>query len=129
VRRALEDAWQDSQPEDPDERHEEGGWIYMNATTGEITTRRAPRGRQAAVNLVWPPVVAGHVVVAKFHTHPNPSTEGWMTGPSASDRVIDARHGVPDLIVADDGIHVSGPDVRRGGLSGGPGYPPEVEES
>ena len=101
----------------------------MNTTTGEITTRRAPRGRQAAVNLTWPPVVAGHIVVAKFHTHPNPSAKGWMTGPSSSDRVIDARHGVPDLILADDGIHVSGPETRRGGLTGGPGYPPAVEEA
>jgi len=93
VRRALEEAWKDSRPDVPEERHEEGGWI-----------------------------------VAKFHTHPNPSSEGWMTRPSASDRAIDARHGVPDLILADDGIHVSGPEIRRGGLTGGPGYPP-VEEA
>lgn len=101
----------------------------MDTTTGEITTRRAPSGWQAGLNLSWPPVVPGHVVVAKFHTHPNPSSEGWMTGPSASDRLIDARHGVPDLILADDGIHVSGPETRRGGLAGGPGYPREVEEA
>lgn len=124
VRQALEKAWADSQPEDPDQRHEEGGWIYMSNSTEELSTRRAPPGRQAAVNLSWPPVVPGAVVVGKFHTHPNPSSEGWFTGPSRSDVEIDARHGVPDLIRADDGIHVSGPATRRGGLEGGPGYPP-----
>ena len=129
VRRALEEAWKHSQPEEPDQRHEEGGWIYMDTTTGEIATRRAPSGRQTAINLNWPPTLPGHVVVGKFHTPPNPSAEGWVTGPSSSDRAIDARHGVPDLILADDGIHVSGPEVRRGGTRGGPGFPPLAEEA
>ena len=40
------------------------------------------------------------------------------------DRIVDARHGVPDLIRSDSGIHFSGPSVRRGGLADGPGYPP-----
>jgi len=31
---------------------------------------------------------------------------------------------MPDLIRADDGNHVSGPDSRRGGLGGGAGFPP-----
>jgi len=62
-------------------------------------------------------------VVGKFHTHPNPSSEGWNPGPSAADRAIDKRHGVPDLIRADDGIHFSGPERRRGGSAGEPGYP------
>ncbi|MCP4655271.1 MAG: hypothetical protein GY856_07615 [bacterium] len=101
----------------------------MDTRTGEITTRRAPPGRQAAVNLSWPLVLPAHVVVGKFHTHPNPSSEGWMTAPSASDRVTDARHGVPDLIRADDGIHVSGPETRRGGLTGEPGFPLATKET
>jgi hypothetical protein len=63
------------------------------------------------------------VVVGKFHTHPNPTAEGWDPGPSPGDQQVDAIHGVPDLIRAEDGIHVSGPDSRRGGLGGGPGYP------
>jgi hypothetical protein len=32
--------------------------------------------------------------------------------------------GVPCLIRADDGDHTTGPASRRGGLAGGPGYPP-----
>jgi hypothetical protein len=68
-------------------------------------------------------MVAGSVVVGKFHTHPNPTIEGWEPGPSESDLLTDASHGVPDLIRADNGVYVSGPDQRRGGLAGGPGFP------
>ena len=123
VTKALDEAWADSKVDDPNLRHEEGGWIYMNLTTGEITTRRASTGHQAAINLNNPPLVDGAIVVGKFHTHPNPSSEGWTPGPSPSDLLIDDRHGVPDLIRADDGIHISGPECRRGGTQGGSGYP------
>jgi hypothetical protein len=123
VRDAIEAAWTDSLPGDPALRHEEGGWIYLNPTTNQITVVRAPPGRQAAINLNNPPEVTGSVVVGKFHTHPNPTAEGWDPGPSAGDTMVDAIHGVPDLIRADDGVHHSGPDRRRGGLTGNPGYP------
>ena len=123
VRRALEEAWQDSLPNDPARRHEEGGWIYMDMKTGEISVRRRAAGRQASIDLSRPPILSGFIVVGKFHTHPNPSAEGWVPGPSRRDRQVDALHGVPDLILADDGVHSSGPDSRRGGLAGGPGFP------
>lgn len=123
VMRALEEAWDDSQVDDRRHRHEEGGWIYVQVATGEMMTRRAPVGRQIAIDLTRPPVLVGWVVVGKFHTHPNPSSEGWNPGPSDSDRARDECHGVPDLIRADDGIHLSGPECRRGGLAGERGYP------
>jgi hypothetical protein len=123
VRRAIDQAWADSMPDDPGRRHEEGGWIYLNTTTGEIAVRRAPRGARAAIDLGSPEAVADYVVVGKFHTHPNPTAEGWNSGPSANDLLVDALHGVPDLIRADDGVHISGPEQRRDGLLGGPGYP------
>lgn len=123
VRAALAAAWADSLPDDPAQRHEEGGWIYQNLTTGAIEVRRAVRGAQASISLAHPPAIDGCVVVGKFHTHPNPSAEGWEPGPSPQDRRIDAVHGVPDLIQADDGVYYSGPDRRRGGLGGNAGYP------
>jgi hypothetical protein len=124
VHQALDQAWVDSQPGDPGLRHEEGGWIYMDATTGQLTIQRARPGIRAAIDLDNPPQVAGAVVVGVFHTHPNPSADGWFTGPSPSDQAIDAFNGVPDLIRSEDGVHFSGPASRRGGLGGGPGYPP-----
>jgi hypothetical protein len=85
--------------------------------------RRAAGGRQASISLADPPEIDGWVVVGKFHTHPNPSSEGWDPGPSPRDRQVDAAHGVPDLIRSDSGVFHSGPDKRRGGLGGNSGYP------
>jgi hypothetical protein len=124
VKKALEDAYTDSQAGDAAKRHEEGGWIYQNVKTKEITVVRASSGAQASLDLSRPPEVPGSVVVGKFHTHPNPTSEGWEPGPSPGDIRVDALHGVPDLIRADDGVHLSGPDSRRGGLAGGSGFPP-----
>ena len=124
VRQALEQAWMDSLPADPAQRHEEGGWVYADTTTGAITVQRAPAGVRASLDLNTPPIVPDAVVVATFHTHPNPSAEGWNPGPSAADTRSAWLFGVPCLIRADDGVHTTGPDSRRGGLAGGPGYPP-----
>ena len=124
VQEALEQSWSDSDAADPTQRHEEGGWIFSDTTTGYISVQRQVPGQQAGIDLSFPPVVPGSVVVGKFHTHPNPTAEGWNSGPSRQDEIVDARHGVPDFIRADDGMHTSGPDSRRGGLAGGPGFPP-----
>jgi hypothetical protein len=76
VQQVLELAWNDSLPGDPDQRHEEGGWIYMDNTTGIVVVRRAPAGAQTTLDLSTPPVVPDGIVVATFHTHSNPSAEG-----------------------------------------------------
>jgi hypothetical protein len=123
VQQALTEAWADSLSGDAAQRHEEGGWIYMDTSTGIIVVRRAPAGAQATLDLDNPPIVPGSVVVATFHTHPNPSAEGWEPGPSAADTQSAWLFGVPCLIRADDGIHLTGPVARRGGLTGNPGYP------
>lgn len=123
VRQALEDAWVDSLSGDPARRHEEGGWIYLNGTTGEITALRAPAGALVLLDLTSPQMVTGSVVVATFHTHPNPTAAGWNPGPSQADTDSAWILGVPCLIRADNGIYTTGPDSRRGGLSGGPGFP------
>lgn len=125
VKAAIDAAWTDSRPNNADERHEEGGWIYMNKSSGEISTARATPGYQTEINLANPPHQPGYVVVGVFHTHPNPSAEGWDPGPSRADRLADEQDGIPDLIRADNGIHYSGPESRRGGLVGGPGFPPK----
>lgn len=95
----------------------------MDPLSGQLSVLRAVPGRRSAIDLFDPPEVPGSFLVGKFHTHPNPTAEGWDPGPSSGDMMVDARHGVPDLIRADDGIHHSGPDRRRGGLAGNPAYP------
>ena len=66
----------------PSNALEEGGWIFFDGTTGEILVPRQATGQQASIDLASPPIVPGSVVVGKFHTHPNPTSEGWEPGPS-----------------------------------------------
>src|SRR5579864_5274621 len=51
VQQALEQAWNDSLPGDSVQRHEEGGWIYVDTTTGIVVVRRAPAGAQTTLDL------------------------------------------------------------------------------
>jgi len=123
VQSAMQQAWIDSQISDAAHRHEEGGWIYMDTTTGNITTQRAPTGTRARLDLSNPPRISGSVVVGTFHTHPNPTAEGWNPRPSSKDQASSALSGVPWLILSDQGNFTCGPNSRRGGLTGNPGYP------
>ena len=124
VTQALVGAWVDSQVNDPTNRHEEGGWIYLDFSTGALLTRRAPTGTRSRLSLANPPLLPNHVIVGTFHTHPNPASEGWSTGPSTQDKQAASYSGVPWLIRAEDGDHSAGPGSRRGGLGSGLGYPP-----
>ena len=63
MRQALEEAWSASQPNDPANRHEEGGWIYLDLISGEVSIRPAPRGTQAEIILDAPPEISGSVIV------------------------------------------------------------------
>jgi hypothetical protein len=122
---ALEEAWRRSLPDDASRRHEEGGWVYADVATGRITSVSfAPSGGHAVLDLGEPPVVDGLAVVATFHTHPNPTAEGWHPGPSDDDEQSAWLLGVPCIIRADNGIYTTGPNQRRGGMSGGSGFPP-----
>lgn len=124
VIRAMNEAWADSLANNPALRHEEGGWIYLELSTGMVVTQRAPAGTRSRLSLGNPPLLANHVIVGTFHTHPNPASEGWDTGPSDQDQKAANVSGVPWLIRAEDTDHSTGPASRRGGLSGGPGFPP-----
>ena len=123
AQQALEEAWLDSRPNDPAQRHEEGGWFYLDTTTGALTVKRAAPGARSILDLNSPRLVVGSVVIATFHTPPNPPAEGWDPGPSVADTQSAQLLGVPCIIRAEDGVHTTGPDSRRGGLAGGPGFP------
>ena len=116
-------AWADSLPGDPARRHEEGGWSYFNPTQNHIQTRRSSVGGRAYLDLDDPPELAGYFVIATYHTHPNPASDGWDTGPSRQDTESAHALGVPCIIRAEDGVHTTGPSARRGGLTGKPGFP------
>ena len=117
VQQALKQAWIDSQPNDPAQRHEEGGWIFMDLATGKLSVTRVSAGRKAELNIGSPPCIPGFIAVGTFHTHPNPTAEGWDPGPSQVDRAVHAQLGLPGLIQADDGVHTTGPISRLRGLT------------
>lgn len=123
VQAAFAAAWADSFPDDPPLRHEEGGFIYVNETTGDIVIRRAPPGQQRALNLTHAPILPDCYLVATYHTHPNPVALGWDPEPSEEDRFEANRSGVPWFVVSEFGVYFAGPDRRAGGLAGRPGYP------
>lgn len=123
VQAAFAVAWADSLVDDPALRHEEGGYIYVNATTGEIVVRRAPPGGYDMLDLSYPPVVPDSFLVATYHTHPILLAQGFDPEPSPTDRREADGSGVPWFVVTEIGVYVVGPDRRIGGLSGPPGYP------
>ncbi len=75
------------------------------------------------LDLGTPPLVVGSMIVATFHTHPNPTAEGWDPQPSPADTRSAEILGVPCIVRADNGIYATGPDSRRGGLLGNSGFP------
>jgi hypothetical protein len=115
IKSELRRAWQQSQANDPINRHEEGGYIVLSQD-GSLGMERWPRGEQSRI--VPSPLAAdnrynGKPVVAAFHTHPNPSVdeEGrlWEQAPSASDRRWHGRRKLQGYVIS--GSHVYAVDV------------------
>ena len=99
-------AWRESQPDDLAHRHEEGGYIILNPDHS-FAVERWPHGEQSRI--VPPSLDAnncynGRVVVAVFHTHPNPPIDEtgreWEQGPSESDRRWHARRLLRGFVVS-----------------------------
>ena len=123
VQRAFAAAWADSFPDDPQLRHEEGGFIYYNPTKGLIAIRRTPPGERGSINLTWPPVIPGALLVATYHTHPTPPGGRVTAEPSGQDKRFEKESGVPWFVISHVGNFATGPDSRAGGLTGSPTYP------
>jgi hypothetical protein len=91
VRAAMQQAWQDSAADDPDRRHEEGGYIVQD-DDGSYGAVRWPSG---SASRITPPARAvdgtyhGRQVIGEFHTHPNPLVDEqgrlWQEAPSPGD--------------------------------------------
>jgi hypothetical protein len=115
---------------------EQGGWIYMDMTTGRLTFRRKdnPLGPPTTdgtnqrgyltIDLNNPPTVAGSVVIANFHTHPSDP----FTGASDPDRQLNSGYGVPGIVRGQGGAYsMTGTPKRIGNFNNAlqyPGYPP-----
>ncbi|MCB0397539.1 MAG: DUF4157 domain-containing protein [Flavobacteriales bacterium] len=107
--------------------HEEGGFIYMNLITGDITTRRVAAGGQAMLPLNAPAAVANSIVVGGFHTHPNVGACWGAPFFSGADTAWSTRNGIPLLMigafpaVANTSFHATG--STRAHLAGNRGLP------
>ncbi len=123
VRDAVEQAWRDSNASDPNLRHEEGGWLYMNVESGQVFVHRAPSGSSAGIDLRSPVPYVDAVVVGTFHTHPHPIANNYDLGPSESDRNWDYSRGVPGIVRSVVGYHTHGWERRRLDLAGPWAYP------
>lgn len=120
---AFAAAWADSFPDDLALRHEEGGYIYCNPTTGDVIVRRALPGGVDYIDLSFPPSVAGAFLVATYHTHPVRPHGPILAEPSPDDRELASESGIPWFVISHEGVFVTGPNRRVGGLSGQNGYP------
>lgn len=106
----IRQAWEDSRAEDAAQRHEEGGYIVRLGMLLKI--QRWPRGQRGRIA---PPALDdrncynGGVVIAAFHTHPNPPIDEndaeWEQEPSASDRRWHARRKFPGYVVCRDAVY------------------------
>ena len=123
VRAAFATAWADSFPDDPQLRHEEGGFIYYNPTTGAISVRRTPPGLTSELDLSYPPILRDSYLVGIFHTHPISAALGYMPDPSRADYKLAADAGLPFFTIHEDQNYVIGPERRVGGCTGPAGYP------
>ena len=132
VRSALNNAFHDSRY-GTGNAHEEGGWIYMVTTTGNISVIRAQAGSSAGISLRNPPNVSGSIIVGDFHTHPHPTGSPmpgggvWDWRPDGVDIAHELLRGVPGVVRSDHGIIPYGPNRRgsdprhagRPGIDGG----------
>jgi hypothetical protein len=90
---------------------EEGGWVYWNSRTGDVTTRKAPSGMRTGLpGLNSPPKINGYLIVADFHTHPvpqgldydafrQPPLQYFESGPSGEDRRRADFLNTPGIVV------------------------------
>ncbi|HEY0706918.1 MAG TPA: hypothetical protein VGG33_08980 [Polyangia bacterium] len=109
VQQALDDAWG---RRIPGQEREHGGWIYLNTQTRRLETRDQTAGGQAEIDL-WNHPIAPHLrLVGVFHIHPN-SGPNWVQGPSPQDGRIDFLRGVPDIVRAENGFYLSGPEAHE----------------
>jgi hypothetical protein len=99
-------AWQESQTDDPAARHEEGGYVVLNPdlSYGVERWRRGGQFRIVPPSLDVNGCYNGRVVVAAFHTHPNPSVDEtgreWEQGPTESDRRWHVRRKLRGYVVS-----------------------------
>ena len=110
VSAAIDSAWNASNPNGPAaDRHEHGFWILRDNRRGTYIISNFPTGSGAQITPGATPVSSNQSVVGFFHTHPNPTNEGYILGPSPADVNFARTRNVPGVLRANDGLHFFGP--------------------
>lgn len=115
IQTEMNQAWDDSDADDEQNRHEEGGWIVQcrNRETEQTAWQyylkvvRVPKGKGSSIDSGTPPSETNCRVIGFFHTHPNPPP--WKQGPSDADTNWHTQHGIPGIIRNSAGTAVFGP--------------------
>jgi hypothetical protein len=114
----LQRAWVESNPDAPDvpsgspgsAKHEQGGWFLWRLDSHILQSIRVPQGTRDGLGPIVgtrPPDSDIQQVVSWYHTHPNKSSEGYASGPSAGDIAWqNSEAHVPGIIMTHDGVQV-----------------------
>ncbi|MEE4378435.1 MAG: hypothetical protein V2J55_13140 [Candidatus Competibacteraceae bacterium] len=108
----LQKAWKESNPNAPEvkkgqpgsKKKEQGGGIFWNKTSGELTVVRTPAGTRDGTSGAPASIGGDWEKVGEFHTHPNTSAEGYSADPSPADRnYVKNGSKVPEIIETHEG--------------------------
>lgn len=118
VQAAIEQAWNDSNPNAPDVppnpppsiKQEQGGWIIYNCYNETYQIIRVAAGTRSSLPTIVgtrPNVSHPEYLVAWFHTHPNTVAEGYSQGASLGDiNFTNNSARTPGIIRSHDGYSV-----------------------
>jgi len=110
VAKAINEAWNNSNPNGPGKKQEKGFWVLKDDKTGELSVQQFPdNGTNDSLQPGPVPNVAGKKAVAFFHSHPNTDSEGYISDPSDADQNFAKSTGVPGIIRSHDGMYYFGP--------------------
>jgi len=124
VKSACDTAWaaSNSDAKNPNDWRENGGYIFMNLISGEISISTVPPGNWGRLDLPSPDlktIPANTIVVGIFHTHPNPDAPQVCEDHDIDKSKVD---GVPDVVRGPKGPFPCGVE-RRLHLAGARSYP------
>ena len=110
VRSAINASWDASNPNTPGAKQETGFWVVRDDKTGQLSTVAFPsNGTRDSLTPGPVPSAPGQTVVAFFHTHPNTTSEGYISGPSPADLNFARATGLPGIIRSHDGMYFFNP--------------------
>ena len=120
VRREMREAWERSEADAPEERHEEGGYIVFGPD-GSLQVVPWPQGERGLIEMSERDAdgkYKGLFVVSSYHTHPNPpiDEEGkrWEQSPSEIDieMIIREKYSGDSFVISDAIVYRVKPDGR-----------------